>query len=180
MTGLEKLVDFLFGWIRLFKFWVVVDQYERGLLYRLGKSKRVLEPGLHWHWPFAVDEVFTDNTVLGAILVDVRTPTKDGVEIAAVVSLGWTIEDIEKFLNEIEGAEETLGNLLGPSLRRVLAGLDWGEIPGNDDLENLLLAKVRARKPGRWGVAIRSAELKEIGKVRTFRIIGDAKVTTEE
>ena len=61
----DRLFDFISGIIDLFVFWVIVDEYERGVVKTLGKrrrSKPVLAPGFHFVWPLGIDEVLVDNS----------------------------------------------------------------------------------------------------------------------
>lgn len=56
MGGIEKLVDFLLSWIRVLRFWTILDENERGVVLRFGRYHR-LDPEKWWpfgptNWPF--------------------------------------------------------------------------------------------------------------------------------
>lgn len=55
MGGLEKLVDFLLSWIRVLRFWIIVNENEHGIVLRFGRWHRV-DPDKFWpfgpkRWP---------------------------------------------------------------------------------------------------------------------------------
>ena len=41
----------------MFKFWVVLYEYEQGVILRLGKVNRDLGSGIHWRAPFRIEEL---------------------------------------------------------------------------------------------------------------------------
>lgn len=173
MTGLEKLVEFLFGWIKWLRFWVVVDIYERGCRYWLGIPDKVLQPGIHFIVPFGLHQVTKENVVPNTKLVDVRTPTADGIEVVGELVVGWSITDVTKFLNEVEDAETVLLNLVAPTARKVLATRTWEQLYKTDPeaLDQELTRMARARKPGLYGVKVEWVELSELSRSRTIRLL---------
>ena len=173
VTGLEKLVEFLFGWVKYLKFWTVIDIYERGCLYHLGIPTRELEPGLHFYLPFGIHEVSKENIVVNTKTVDVRTPTKDGIEVVGDIVIGWAISDVTKFLNEVEDAETAILNLVAPAGRKVLQSKTWEQIYKTDpeDLDQELTRMARSRKPGRFGIRLEWVELSELSRSRTIRLL---------
>ena len=58
----DKLIDFLLNILDLFRFWVVVREGNRAVIYTLGKPTRTVGPqdgirgtGLHPKWPFWIE-----------------------------------------------------------------------------------------------------------------------------
>jgi regulator of protease activity HflC (stomatin/prohibitin superfamily) len=79
----EKLIQFLIDWISLFQFWVVVDVTERSWRYQFGKPIEYLEPGLHFLWPFNIDEAITTSVQEEWADVPVQSlTTSDGVQVS--------------------------------------------------------------------------------------------------
>ena len=173
MAGIEALIDFLFGWIKWLRFWDVVRQFERACLYRFGRVTRELAPGFHFIIPLGVHAVIKYNVVIDTVSVASRTPTKDGLEVAASCVVAWSVKDLTKFLNEVEGGEASIVNLVAPAIRQVLSQMTWEEITTSppEVIDETILRAVRSRQPGRWGVEVNWASLSELSKVRTFRLL---------
>jgi regulator of protease activity HflC (stomatin/prohibitin superfamily) len=55
----DKLVDVLLEFIGYFKFWRVIPVNKVGVRLRFGVKPIELKPGLHWVWPFEIDNVKT-------------------------------------------------------------------------------------------------------------------------
>jgi len=53
----SKILDVIIGALNLFRFWIVLDEYERGIILRLGKFHKEIGPGFHWRRAFKIDEL---------------------------------------------------------------------------------------------------------------------------
>ena len=68
---------------------VIILEYQRGVLLRLGKFKRELGPGLHWCLPLHLDTVLHEDVMPRTQrIAGLSTTTRDGKSIGfdAVVS----------------------------------------------------------------------------------------------
>lgn len=63
-SALTKIFDTVLGALNLFRFWIVLNEYERGIILRLGKFHKDVGPGFHLRIPFMVDELKFVNTRL--------------------------------------------------------------------------------------------------------------------
>jgi regulator of protease activity HflC (stomatin/prohibitin superfamily) len=102
---LDRLFDFITDILELFQFWVVIDEYERGVVKTLGKRRRknpVLDPGFHFVFPLGIDEVLVDNVVPCVDEFDEQSlTTKDGKAITLNAVVMWSISDIQKILFDV-------------------------------------------------------------------------------
>jgi len=67
-----RVLDTIFEAINLFRFWVVLDAFESGIILRLGKLHKAVGPGLHFRIPFNVDRL---------LWLNVRKKTRDSWEM---------------------------------------------------------------------------------------------------
>ncbi len=54
-AALNRILDIILGALDLFRFWIVLDEYEAGIILRFGHFCKEVEPGFHWRWPMHVD-----------------------------------------------------------------------------------------------------------------------------
>jgi regulator of protease activity HflC (stomatin/prohibitin superfamily) len=164
----DRLIDLLTQFLDLFRFWIVIDPYERGLVIRLGRLQRTLDPGLHWLIPMGVDVVISDNRVRQAInLRQQCLTTSDGVSILTSLILSFSIEDIETFLLEIEGAEQVFREIDGVVAWHVRRNT-WDEIREKDFI-NRIRSTVRGKAKA-WGVEILELEWGDLVRTRALRV----------
>src|SRR6185295_11325301 len=99
----DRLFDIVFQFLDLFKFWVVLDPFEQGVVLRLGKYQRTVSEGFHFVYPFNVDNVLVDNVVPRTInLGEQGLTTKDGKTITVSAVVTAKISDIRKALLDVE------------------------------------------------------------------------------
>lgn len=140
----------------------VVRQYERGVVFRLGKLRGVREPGLRWMIPLVDRMRKVSLRTVTMPIPSQQVITRDNVSIgvAAVayfrrvdpVASIVQIENVETAINQI--AQTTVRNVVGRSaLDRVLS--DTETI--NESIKEIL--DVTTKK---WGVLVELVELKDI------------------
>lgn len=107
MLGLDALVEKIFEYAeRMFPF-VIIDQFEHGILMRNGKKVKHLSRGIHF---FPLKLLFIDNvlTVLKEkdtySVSNVNITTIDGKTISVGVIVEYFIEDPDKFLLQANDA----------------------------------------------------------------------------
>lgn len=92
--------------------WVIIDAYEMGVVLRLGKFNRVINPGLRFIWPFGIESVKYDTVVRQTSYLDIQSLTsEDGKSVAIAGILTFTITDIKKFLLDIDDGETDVQNM---------------------------------------------------------------------
>jgi len=167
---LERLFDFILNFISLFIFWVVIDDFEEGVVLRLGRFNRELKPGFHWIMPFGFESVFTDNVVpttnnLGACTLTCSCGTN--IVIAAIVT--WKIRDIRKVLLEVEGADQAMVDSTYGAIADAVMSKSWAEIVTPEFPE--YLTSVVRKQCFRWGIEVMKVSLSDLGKVKSIRLV---------
>lgn len=171
----DRFIDFLLQWLNLFRFWEVVDQYNQGLLLRLGKAGRVLEPGLHFRWPFGIDRVIEDQVVPRVHRLPAQTVTlRDGSTVVVEPIVTFLVKDFRKFICEVENAEGAILDTVAATVRRRLASSTWEVLVDGERSENLEedMTKAAKSKGRRWGIEILQVAFASLAKAKTIRLIG--------
>lgn len=170
---LDKLVQFLIDIIDLFRFWVVIDQYERAVQLRLGKFKRELEPGFWFQIPLHIDRTLHANvTVETAHVGPQSVTTKDGKEVVLGSVVTYHIENIRTFLLDVEGGHQVIEDSTLGTQAEYVRSKTWDELcimnVGNE------LAKRVRNRAKRYGVAVDDVQLSDLTRSKSLRLIQDA------
>jgi regulator of protease activity HflC (stomatin/prohibitin superfamily) len=167
---LDKLIDFVIQFIELFKFWIVIEPFEAGVLLHLGKFRRILECGFHFMWPFGIDKVLTEHIVPTThSLGDESTISKDGKSIGFHAVVTYKVRDIQKALLDVEDVQHAIRDACCGEIGRVMRDSTWIEMLGEDILEKLTAA---CRKRGfRYGIEVMSVQLAGIATCRSIRLM---------
>jgi len=156
---------------------VVMQPFEAGVLIRLGKYKRNLEPGFHLVWPFHIDKVWHEHTTARTDhLTGLATTTTDGKSIGFDAVVTWKINDIRKALLEVTDLKDAIADTCSGQIGTTLAECDWASIRVDQTSEQLTKA-CRARG-WKWGVEILNVQLSGVAVVRNFRVTGNSQPHT--
>ena len=154
--------------------WAVLDEYECGVLLRLGRFRRVLEPGWHWIIPFGVDHVILDNAVTATTVLSPQSlTTRDGVSVTLALVLTWRIRDAEKFLLRVEGRETVLQDAACALASAAVSTAEWHELAAAPFCDTLR-ADVRKRA-FRYGVEVEGVGFQSLARCESLRLWTDAK-----
>ena len=166
----QWLADWFEWLVELLKFWSIVDQYEEGVLLRLGRYKRSLTPGLVWHLPLYLDRVLTDNVVPTTLNLDEQILTSLGGQTLVIsIMIRWRIHDIRKILLEVEDAEEVLADCSMGELARSVQNSESREIMSADWIDTLY-RRIR-RRGWAWGIEVQEVQVTDLAPAKVLRVV---------
>ena len=167
---LDRLIDLVVNFIGLFQFWVIVYEYERGVVLRLGRYKRVLEPGFHWCWPFHIDYVMVDNVVNRVIELGAQSlTTKDGHDVTVNAVVTASICDIRRALLDVEDVDHAVTDACCATVGEHVNETTWDEL--RTELAAEELKKACYLNALRYGIEIQRVQLKDLTRCRSLRIL---------
>ncbi|HXJ22415.1 MAG TPA: slipin family protein [Polyangia bacterium] len=142
----------------------VLQEYERGVVFRFGRAKKDLAgAGLNLLLPFGIDRMRVVDTRTRAIQItpqdiishDNITISVDAVVYASVNSPMHAVLEVEDFL------PATL-QLASTTLRAVLGKMDLDDILAHRDAINGEVRQILDTRTEQWGVEISAVEIKDI------------------
>lgn len=167
----DRLFDFVFSIIDLFKFWEIVAAYEEGIVLRFGKFHRTVAPGFRWMIPFGIEQVLTNNVVPASMsLSEQSLVTADGKRVVITAVLMWKIFDIRRCMLDVEDAEDTLADIAVGYVQEAVEETSWADIRTKAFRTDV---KRRIQKNAReWGITVYSVKFKDLTDARTIRLLG--------
>lgn len=140
----------------------ILPEYERGVLFRLGRMVGVRGPGLFFIIP-GVDRLVRVSLRTVAFEVppqDVITHDNVTVKVSAVIY--FRVIEPEKAIVEVEDYLYATSQLSQTTLRSVLGQVDLDELLSNREKINQQLQEILDRHTGPWGVKVANVEVKNI------------------
>ncbi|MDO5481024.1 MAG: SPFH domain-containing protein [Candidatus Saccharibacteria bacterium] len=140
----------------------VINQYERGIILRLGKFSHIMDPGLRVIIPY-IDRM---------IKVDIRTNpmdipkqeviTKDNVTVNVDAIVFFRVLDAQKAVLETTDYRYATSSFAQTALRDVTGNFDLDELLSKrDEISSQIKAIVDAQTD-KWGIDIESVKLQNI------------------
>ena len=154
VVGLVAL--FVFSAIKILK------EYERGVIFFLGRFQRVKGPGLIIVIPGIQQMVRVD---LRVIVMDVPTQdviSRDNVSVKVNAVVYFRIVDPEKAIIQVAQVFEATSQLAQTTLRSVLGQHELDEMLSERDKLNADIQTILDRQTDNWGIKVSNVEIKHV------------------
>jgi regulator of protease activity HflC (stomatin/prohibitin superfamily) len=140
----------------------ILLEYERGVVFRLGRFAGVKGPGLRFIIP-VVDKLV--KVSLRTIVNDVPPQdviTKDNVSIKVNAVTYFRVISPEKALIEVENYLYATSQLAQTTLRSILGQVELDELLSHREKINMQLQEILDRQTDPWGVKVSNVEIKHV------------------
>ena len=141
----------------------IAQQWERGIVLRLGRFHSMRGPGLFWIMPF-IDRVATwiDQRTITTSFAAEQTLTSDTVPVSVDAVLFWMVHDVQKAALEVQDYEQAVSWAAQTALRDIIGRTDLTDLlRGREKIEGELQSLIDARSSP-WGVTVQSVEMRDV------------------
>lgn len=140
----------------------IVNQYEKGVVLRLGKFKSVAEPGLNLVLPYLESIIKVDMRERVINVEPQKVITKDNVTVTVDAVIYHKIVDPVKAEFEVEDFDTAATTLAQTNLRNVIGDKTLDETLTARDIINSSLRDVLDEATHGWGVKVTRVEVQKI------------------
>lgn len=140
----------------------IVQQYEKGVVFRLGKIVTTKEPGLVWIIPFIDRMRKVDFRTVTLPISPQKIITKDNVSVDVSAVAYYKIVDGVKSIVSIENVMSAINQIAQTSVRNIVGRFQLDEILSEREVINKEIAKVLDAHTENWGVVVSVVEIKDI------------------
>ena len=140
----------------------VVREYDRGVIFRLGRLIGAKGPGLIILIPI-IDKMV--KVSLRVVTLDIPSQdiiTKDNVSVKVNAVLYFRVVDPQKAIVEVEDYLFATGQLAQTTLRSILGQVELDELLANRDEINDKMQKIVDEQTDAWGIKVSLVELKHV------------------
>lgn len=139
-----------------------VNEYERGVVYTMGRFSYVLGPGWRLIIPIFQSFAKVDIRIKAADVPKQDTITKDNVSCKMNAVIYYKVSDPAKTLNEVEDVTYAVSQLAQTTMRRVASEATLDELLSNREKIAAEILGLVEKHASTWGIDIQSVELKDI------------------
>ncbi|MCM0083193.1 SPFH domain-containing protein [Geomonas sp. Red32] len=140
----------------------ILREYERGVVFRLGRLVGVRGPGLILLIP-ALEQMITVSLRTVATEIPAQdVVTRDNVTIRVTAVVYAKVVEPQKAIVEVENYQYALNQLAQTALRAVIGQHILDEVLGEQTKLQEALGSTLASQTGKWGVKIDHVEMKNI------------------
>src|SRR5213595_1704323 len=148
----------------------IVPQARAGIVERLGRYARTLDPGLTLIVPF-IDRVKPLIDLREQVVTFPPQPviTEDNLVVGIDTVIYFTVTDAKAATYEVANPLQAIEQLTVTTLRNVIGGMTLEDTLTSRDNVNQQLRAVLDDATGRWGIRVNRVELKSVEPPRTVQ-----------
>ena len=159
---LEYLIPLLIVASILFSAFRVLREYQRGVVFFLGRFQAVKGPGLIIVIPIIQKMVRVDLRVITMDIPPQDVISKDNVTVHVSAVLYFRVVDAERAIIQVEDYNMATGQLAQTTLRSVLGQHDLDEMLSQRDKLNEDIQNILDEQTASWGIKVTNVEIKHI------------------
>ena len=139
-----------------------INEYERGIKFKLGKFSKIMNPG--WNLVLPIFESYKK--------VDIRTKavdvpeqdaiTKDNVSIRINAVIYYKIFDASKSILEVENFYYAVSQLAQTTMRNIVGSVTLDELLSERETISTKICDVIDEATDPWGIKVENVELKDV------------------
>lgn len=140
----------------------VLREYERGVVFRLGKLLRAKGPGLVFLIPIVDRMVKIDLRVVTIDVAKQEVMSRDNVPITVDAVVYFRVVDPEAAIIKVEDYLRATSLIAQTTLRSVLGQVELDELLAHREKINQKLQEIIDRQTDPWGVKVVTVEVKDV------------------
>ncbi len=140
----------------------VVQQYEKGVIFFLGKIISVKEPGLTWIIPYFQWMRKVDFRTMTMPIPPQKIITKDNVSVDISAVAYFKVVDAIKSIVAIENVRQAIDQIAQTTVRNIVGRFQLDEVLSERDAINKEIRIVLDTHTEPWGVVVELVEIKDI------------------
>lgn len=140
----------------------ITQEYERAVVFRLGRFLRIKGPGLYWNIPWLEWQKVVDIRTVTVAVEQQETITKDSVTVKVNAVLWYRVVDPAKAIIAVADYRSAVQQVALTSLRNITGQHLLDEVLKERDSINLTLRNIVDGATEPWGIMIEMVEMKDV------------------
>ncbi len=140
----------------------VVNQYERGVKFTLGKYTGMMQPGLNLVIPLIQSWERVDLRVKAVDVPDQDCITKDNVSVRVNAVLYFKVSDASRSILQVENYFYATSQLSQTTMRDIVGEVTLDELLNKRDAISKRIQTIVDKASDPWGIKVESVDLKHV------------------
>jgi regulator of protease activity HflC (stomatin/prohibitin superfamily) len=140
----------------------IANQYARGVVFRLGRYRATMGPGLYWLIPFVERQRMIDLRINTAAVEEQETITKDNVPIKVTAVVWYRIVDPKEAVIEVKSIDTAVIQVALTTLRTGIGQHSLDEVLKEQEAVSKIIQQKIDAVTEPWGVKVERVEMKNV------------------
>lgn len=140
----------------------VSEQYQRAVVFRLGKLQSMRGPGLYWIIPLLEWQSMVDLRTITTSVAQQETITKDNVPVKVTVVIWYAIKDPIKSVVQVVDVGASVVQVALTSMRNIIGRHTLDDVLKDQERLGIAMRSVVDVATDPWGVEVERVELRNV------------------
>lgn len=139
-----------------------INQYERGVKFRLGKFVAIKQPGWQLIIPIIESMVKVDIRVKAVDVPNQEAITKDNISVGINAVIYYNVDDVSKAILEVENFYYAISQLAQTTMRNIVGSVDLDTLLSERDNVSNQIKTIVDKLTDPWGIKVQNVDLKDV------------------
>ncbi len=139
-----------------------VNQWERGVVFTMGRYSYIMEPG--WRLLMPIFQTFkkVDIRIKAVDVPDQKAITRDNVSVTVNAVIYYKVADAAKAVIEVENFYYAVSQYAQTTMRNIVGEVSLDELLGQRDKIAERIKEIVDKETDEWGIKVNNVELKDV------------------
>ena len=139
-----------------------VNEYQRGLLFTMGRFKGLLNPGWRIILPVFQSMTKVDMRTKAVDVPDQKAITKDNISVGVNAVIYYRVADASKAILEVENFYYAVSQLAQTTMRNVVGEVELDDLLSKRETISEKIRTIVDAATDPWGIKVDNVELKDV------------------
>jgi len=139
-----------------------INQYERGVLFTMGRYTLTKEPGWRIVWPIFQSMKKVDIRVKAVDVPDQKAITRDNVSVTVNAVIYYKVSSAEKAIIEVENFYYAISQYAQTTMRNIVGEVTLDELLAGREKIAERIKEIVDKETDAWGLKVSNVELKDV------------------
>ena len=139
-----------------------INQYERGVLFTMGRYSGILSPGWRFIWPVFQSFKKVDMRVKAVDVPDQKAITRDNVSVMVNAVIYYKVAEAEKAVIEVENFYYAISQYAQTTMRNIVGEVTLDELLSQREKIADRIREIVDKETDAWGLKVNNVELKDV------------------
>ena len=139
-----------------------INQYQKGVKFKLGKYVGLMEPGWRLVWPIVESYRKVDLRVKAVDVPNQEAITKDNISVSVNAVIYYKVQEADKVILEVEDFYYAISQLAQTTMRNAVGQVDLDGLLSQRDKVSENIRNIIDIATDPWGIKVLNVELKDI------------------
>lgn len=139
-----------------------INQYERGVLFTMGRYSGIMNPGWRFIWPIFQSFKKVDMRIKAVDVPDQKAITRDNVSVMVNAVIYYKVSEAEKAVIEVENFYYAISQYAQTTMRNIVGEVSLDELLSQREKIADRIKEIVDKETDAWGLKVNNVELKDV------------------